>query len=63
MLEDREMLRQVWDGRIAACVALAGEDISTLGQPDPHYLMLPRISYFPVILEKVSNVLFFKNMY
>ena len=54
MLEDREILRQVWEGRVAACVCLASEDISTLGQPDPQYLMLPRISYFQIVLEKVS---------
>lgn len=55
MPEDREILRKVWEGRVAARITLAEEDVSTLGQPDPHYLMLPRLSYFPVVLDKVRK--------
>ncbi|XP_018022480.1 autophagy protein 5 [Hyalella azteca] len=55
MSGDREILRRVWEGRVATCIKLAEEDLSSYGEPDPHYLMLPRISYFPLVLEKVRK--------
>lgn len=53
MAEDREILREVWDGRVPVCVQLASEDCSTLSAPDPYYLMVPRLSYLPLVMEKV----------
>ncbi|XP_063598057.1 autophagy protein 5-like [Penaeus indicus] len=55
MAEDREILREVWDGRVAVCVQLASEDCNTLSAPDPYYLMVPRLSYFPLVTEKVRK--------
>ncbi|KAK8739600.1 hypothetical protein OTU49_003420 [Cherax quadricarinatus] len=55
MAEDREILREVWDGRVPVCVQLASEDCSTLSAPDPYYLMIPRLSYFPLVMDKVRK--------
>ena len=54
MAEDREILREVWDGRVPVCVQLASEDCNTLSAPDPYYLMVPRLSYLPLVMDKVS---------
>lgn len=65
MAEDREILREVWDGRVAVCVQLASEDCNTLSAPDPYYLMVPRLSYFPLVTDKVilmlKFILYLKN--
>lgn len=53
MAEDREILREVWDGRVPVSVQLASEDCSTLSAPDSYYLMVPRLSYFPLVMDKV----------
>ena len=53
MADDREVLREVWDGRIPACFSLASTQVETLTAPDPYYLMLPRQSYLPIVTDKV----------
>ncbi|XP_046353948.2 autophagy protein 5-like isoform X2 [Haliotis rufescens] len=55
MAEDREILREVWEGRIPVCFALASEEIETVEQPDPYYLLVPRQSYFPLVTDKVQK--------
>jgi autophagy-related protein 5 len=58
MPEDREVLREVWDGRIPACFNLHQDDLYTLAVPDPCFLMLPRLSYLPLATEKVMKLQF-----
>ena len=53
MAEDREVLREVWQGRIPVAFTLSSDDVHTMGQPDPYHLMLPRLSYITVIFDKV----------
>ncbi|RUS71432.1 hypothetical protein EGW08_020815 [Elysia chlorotica] len=53
MAEDREILREVWEGKIPVCFQLAQEDIYTVDQPDPFFLLVPRLSYFPLVTDKV----------
>ena len=55
MADDREVLREVWDGRIPTVFTLSSQEVETLTAPDPYYLMLPRQSYLPIVTEKVSN--------
>ncbi|KAL7641761.1 UNVERIFIED_CONTAM: hypothetical protein RMT77_007635 [Armadillidium vulgare] len=55
MGEDREILREIWDGRIPISFSLSSDDCCTLSPPDPHYLMVPRMSYFPIVLDKVKK--------
>lgn len=54
MANDREMLREIWDGKIPICFTLDSEETCELQGPDPFYLMVPRLSYFPLCTEKVS---------
>lgn len=56
MANDREMLREIWDGKIPVCFTLDSEETCELQGPDPFYLMVPRLSYFPLCTEKVRSV-------
>ena len=67
MGDDREVLREVWQGRIPTAFTLASEDVTSIS-PQTFYLMLPRLSYFALATDKVSFFLisafsrfFFKN--
>ena len=51
MSEDREVLGEVWGGRVPAIFSLAEED----GTAEPCCLMLPRMSYLPLATEKVYS--------
>ena len=56
MTEDREVLREVWQGRIPTAFVMATEDMtSTTLSPETFYLMLPRLSYFALCTEKVNR--------
>ena len=52
--EDREVLQEVWAGKIPAMFSLSEQDCGNT-IPDPCYLMLPRMSYLPLATEKVSE--------
>lgn len=56
MANDREVLREIWDGKIPVCFTLDSEEICEFQGPDPFYLMVPRLSYFPLCTDKVNNV-------
>lgn len=56
MANDREVLREIWDGKIPVCFTLNSEETCDLQGPDPFYLMVPRLSYFPLCTEKVRSV-------
>jgi len=53
--EDREVLREVWDGRVPAMFRLSEEDCAEMDQPEPTYLLLPRLSYLPLATDKVRK--------
>lgn len=54
MGENREIQKGVWEGRIPVAFRLSEED--TEGErPEPVYLMVPRISYFPLHTEKINK--------
>lgn len=40
MAEDREVLREVWDGHIPVSFNLATDEVVTMQQPDPYYVSL-----------------------
>ena len=56
MTEDREVLREVWQGRIPASFAVTPEEVTTSLNPENFYLMLPRLSYFALCTEKVIKI-------
>ncbi|KAI1294592.1 Autophagy protein 5 [Halotydeus destructor] len=53
MAQDREILREIWDGHLPVSFSMASEDVATMQQPDPYYVMVPRNSYFPLVIDKV----------
>ncbi|XP_034234950.1 autophagy protein 5 [Thrips palmi] len=55
MANDREVLREIWDGRIPVCFQLDSSEVNGLQAPDPYYLMVPRLSYFPLVTDKVRK--------
>lgn len=63
MVEDREVLREVWSGRIPACFTLGSSDalssagsVAVASEPaDPFYIMLPRQSYLTLVTDKVRK--------
>ena len=59
MADDREVLREVWQGRIPVSFTLCQDGLEVMSQPDPYYLMLPRLSYISVVIDKVRNKAFF----
>lgn len=57
MTEDREVLREVWQGRIPASFAVTPEEVTSSLNPENFYLMLPRLSYFALCTEKVTAMI------
>ncbi|XP_033227342.1 autophagy protein 5 [Belonocnema kinseyi] len=55
MANDREVLREIWEGKVPVCFQLDSEEVSELQAPDPFYLMVPRLSYFPLCTDKVRK--------
>jgi hypothetical protein len=55
MANDREVLREIWEGRLPVCFQLNSEEVYSLQAPDAYYLMVPRLSYFPLVTDKVRN--------
>ncbi|RWS24996.1 autophagy protein 5-like protein [Leptotrombidium deliense] len=53
MADEQHILRSVWEARVPVCFTLSPREISTMQQPDPYYSMLPRISYLPLVIDKV----------
>jgi len=56
--EDREVMQEVWAGKLPAVFSLAEAD-TELGEaeevPAPCYLILPRMSYLPLAMDKVRK--------
>ena len=52
MANDREVLKVLWEGKIP--VKFVTEEERDLQDQDVFYLMLPRVSYLPLINDKVG---------
>lgn len=55
MANDREVLREIWDGKLPVRFILNDEETYDVQTPEPFYLMVPRLSYFPLVWDKVRN--------
>ena len=55
MAEDTEVLRQVWDGRVPVSFSLATEEVCSIDQPEQIYLLLHRMTYFPLVMDRVQR--------
>jgi len=54
--EDREVLQEVWNGKLPAVFSLSEKDVKEgEDDPGPCYIMLPRMSYLPLATEKVRK--------
>lgn len=57
MASDREVLREIWDGNIPVSFQADSEEVVGLQKPEDFYLMIPRLSYLPLVTDKVSPFL------
>ena len=53
MADDKEVLREIWEGRLPVCFSLSPDDVTTVEPPEPCYLLVPRMTYFPLVTDKV----------
>ncbi|KAF6734071.1 Autophagy protein 5 [Oryzias melastigma] len=51
MADDKDVLRDVWFGRIPTCFTLNPDEV-TEREAEPYYLLLPRVSYLPLVTDK-----------
>ncbi|XP_069582394.1 autophagy protein 5 isoform X3 [Ranitomeya imitator] len=59
MTDDKDVLRDVWSGRIPACFTLYQDEL-TEREAEPYYvspirLLLPRVSYLTLVTDKVKK--------
>lgn len=54
MANDREVLRMIWEGQLALCFQADPDEIVGLQQPENFYLMVSRLSYLPLVTDKVD---------
>lgn len=50
---DKEVLRDIWNGQLPLCFKLHPDDVSGMHRPEPYYMMVPRVTYFPIVLDRV----------
>lgn len=50
---DKEVLREIWHGQLPLCFKMHPDDVIGMHRPEPYYMMVPRISYFPIVLDRV----------
>lgn len=55
MANDREVLRLIWDGKIPICFTADPTEVVGMQQPEPMFLMVSRLSYLPLVTEKVTK--------
>ncbi|CAH1799923.1 unnamed protein product [Owenia fusiformis] len=55
MAEDREILKEIWEGKLPVCFNLSMDELYTMDQPEPYYILAPRQTYFPLITDKVQR--------
>lgn len=53
MANDTELLHHLWNGKLAVCFQLDEQEIHGIQNPEPFYLMVSRMSYFPLVCDKV----------
>lgn len=50
---DKEVLREIWHGQLPLCFKLHPDDVNGMHRPEPYYMMASRVTYFPIILDRV----------
>lgn len=54
MASDREVLRIIWEGQIPVCFQADPNEIEGV-QPENFYLLVSRLTYLPLVTDKVSS--------
>lgn len=54
MANDREVLRIIWEGQIPVCFQADLDEANAVRQPENFYLMISRLSYLPLVTDKVE---------
>lgn len=52
MANDREVLKVVWEGKIP--VKFIPDEDKDLEDKDAYFLLIPRVSYLPLVTDKVK---------
>lgn len=55
MANDKEVLREIWTGKLPVCFTIDNDEVCDLQTPEAYYLMVPRLSYFPLVWDKVKK--------
>lgn len=55
MANDREVLRIIWEGQIPVCFQADTDEVNGVRQPENFYLMISRLSYLPLVTDKVRQ--------
>lgn len=55
MANDREVLRLIWDGKIPVCFITDPKEVVGMQPPEPMFLMVSRLTYLPLVSEKVTK--------
>lgn len=56
MANDREVLRIIWEGQVPICFQANPDEVSAVRQPEDFYLMVSRLSYLPLVTDKVRHL-------
>lgn len=57
-MDEKEILRELWQSRLPVCFVLSDEDVTRIirsESPEPLYLMLPRHLYFPCFIDRLQR--------
>lgn len=55
MANDREVLKLIWEGKIPISFHADPSEVIGLQPPEPIYFMISRISYLPLVTDKVTQ--------
>jgi autophagy-related protein 5 len=55
MANNTAILLLLWNGKLSVCFQLDEQEIHGIQNPEPLYLMVPRMSYFPLVCDKVKK--------
>lgn len=48
-----EIHREIWQGRLPLCFNINSDDVIGMHRPEPYFMMVSRVTYFPLVLDKV----------
>mmetsp|Transcript_2496 Transcript_2496/g.6969 ORF Transcript_2496/g.6969 Transcript_2496/m.6969 type:complete len:272 (+) Transcript_2496:43-858(+) len=52
---DEGVRKEIWTGMIPVCITLAKNEVATQKPPVPYYCMIPRCTYYPLLMKEVKE--------